>query len=113
MLHDAIAIAVALLCLSAIIAPSVPTGVIITLGLGIVGGGALYSIDYFADQRLVSQVLLSGQGIVLCGALVRRWRGHRSALRRIADWDRWPQTRPPHEISEQDHRHVTGGKGGQ
>jgi membrane protein implicated in regulation of membrane protease activity len=108
MLHDILAYGVALLCLAAIIAPSVPTGIVLTAGLAAIGAGALLSADNGADPFLVAEIVLTGQAVVLLG-LVERWRRRRPRpMRRREDWAGWC-TRPP-ALSEDEQRQVVGGR---
>lgn len=113
MLHTALVLAVFGLCLWAIVSPAVPTGVLGTVGLCLIGAGALLGLDDYTHYGIVD-VLLAG---VVCGglhvawrvALSRRWHGH---MRRLSDWapgwdDSWP---PPRNVDPADRQHIAGGR---
>lgn len=112
MLHDALVLGVSGLCLWALISPRLPTGVLGSLGLGTMAGAALWSIDYFAKQEAVADMLLAGIGLLGLHALLRVLRRRSSHMRRLSDWQptRWADTAPPQEIHESQQVHIVGGK---
>ena len=89
MLHDAVSWSVFLLCLVLIVSPNVPTGIVPTIGLAVIGGAALWSMDDWAPAATVLDALLGGVGLT-AGAVL--WRSHRRGRdrqamnRRRSDW---------------------------
>lgn len=106
MLHDLITLAVVALCLWAIVDPRVPTGVVPTIGLCVVGVAALWSLDDWAPPQTVVDTMLGGLGLVGGGAAWRVFRRRRKCpMRRSTDWGCLDEL-PADEL----HR-VSGGKG--
>lgn len=95
--HDFVSLAVFVLCLLAVIHPRVPTGVLGTLGLGVVMIGILYSLDDGHDPMRALDVVIAGIGTIgvcLAWRVIRR--PHRGMMRRAEDWQRdAAQTLPP------------------
>lgn len=106
MLHDALVLGVSGLCLWALISPRLPTGVMGSLGLGAMAGAALWSLDYFAKQESVADMLLAGIGLLGLHALLRVLRRHSRDGQRT----QWPDTASPNEIDESQQVHIVGGK---
>jgi len=90
MLHDALALIVALLCLYVVIAPEVKTGVVGTSGLGIMALGAVWSIDDMHDPYAATDWILAGfllvAGHVALRVIHSHYRRRRDASRRATDW---------------------------
>lgn len=86
MLHDVVSLLVAALSLWAIISPRVPTGVLITTGLGAIFVVAVWSIDdgYHADAAL--DLVLGALALIGLGVAWRCGRRYPRAMRRVDDW---------------------------
>jgi hypothetical protein len=110
MLHTVLSLAVASICLWAIVSPALHTCIAGTLGLLLVGTAALLSLDYYS-QPVVQMMML---GVVFCGVQViwRVWRVHgKSPSRRATDWcDSLQHIDMPQEVDAGDHMHIAGGK---
>ena len=76
MLHDAVALTVALLCLYVVIAPEVKTGVVGTAGLGIMALGAIWSVDNMHDPYAATDWILGGFLLVSGHVVLRVIRSH-------------------------------------
>lgn len=98
-LHDYIAVAVAALLLWGVIHPRLPTGVLGTIGMGMMMVGILYSLDTFRDPIVALDIVISGIGVVgVCLAIRVYRRPHRGLMRRVEDWyarSAAPETMPP------------------
>jgi hypothetical protein len=105
MLHDALALLAALLCLAAVISPRIPTGIIGSLGLGTISLAALWSLDDWHDPALVLDIALGG--VALIGVKIG-WRALRKPtpqLRRMGDLYGQPREVPSKQLHQ-----VTGGR---
>ena len=80
MLHDTITFCVFLGALALIVSPRVPTGVVPTLGIAVIGGAALWSMDDWAAPRDVLDAMLGGVAVTTVGIL---WRAHRVRNRKV------------------------------
>ncbi len=78
MLQQVLASLVIALCAWAILSPHVPTGTIITLGLGLIALGCLPAFDDRASSSRALTTLLAGVLVVASGML---WRGRKSRTR--------------------------------
>jgi hypothetical protein len=85
-LHDVVTVAVAFLCLWAIVSPKVHTGILPTIGLGAIFVAALWSLDDWAPAPTVVDVMLGGVGLIALGVLWRVYRKPRPQMRRSSDW---------------------------
>lgn len=103
--HDFITVTVAAMCLWAIVSPSVPTRVLPTAGLAVIGIAAIWSLDYWMPATLVVDTMLGGMGLIGAGVLWRVWLRRRRPvpMRRQTDWmdTPSPETRP-HELGRDD-----------
>ena len=105
---DAIAITVALFCLWAIYRPEIPTGLVGSFGLSLIGGASLIAVDdsSFADVHrleLVVVALLFGFLLVVGQVALLVWKantGKMTPKRRTTDLG---------ELDESQQRHVVGG----
>lgn len=102
MLHELFAIAVALLCLWALVAPNLPTGIFGTLGLGVLSASALMSMDAGANPYYVLDAMLIGLALVGVTVLYRTIRHPTAASA--------PPPPPPEGVDEAHHVHIIGGK---
>jgi hypothetical protein len=94
MLHDAVTLSVAALCLWAIVSARVPTGIVITVGLCVILVATLWSLDDWASPQTVLDTVLGGLGLVGAGLVWRCYRRPRCRMRRSGDWgDRPPEGR--------------------
>jgi len=84
--HDLATIAVALVCLWAIVSPKVHTGILPTIGLGAIFIAALWSLDDWAPAPTVVDVMLGGIGLIGVGVLWRAYRKPKPQMRRSSDW---------------------------
>lgn len=85
MLHDAIAFLVAALCLWAIISHRVPTGVLITTGLGAIFVVAVWSVDDGFDHGAAFEIMLGALGLIGAGVAWRCGRRYPRPMRRVED----------------------------
>lgn len=90
MLHDALALMVAFLCVYVTIAPEVKTGVVGTAGLAVMSLGALWSIDDMHDPYAATDWILTGFLLVAGHVTLRVIRSHvrrrRDPSRPATDW---------------------------
>lgn len=102
MITDVIALAVLCLATLAIFSPSIPTGIIGSLGLVLIGGAAIVSTDdsAFANAQRLEQIVVALQlGLLLVIAQVALlvWRsntGTTTPRRRTTDLGAFSDTRP-------------------
>lgn len=73
MLHDVVTWTVALLLLCMLISPRVPTGVLPSLGLGVLLVATLWSLDDQAPGPTIVDTMIGGLGLVGWGIT---WRFH-------------------------------------
>lgn len=78
MLQQVLAFLVVALCAWAILSPHVPTGTVITLGLGMIALGCLPAFDAGASSYRALTTLLAGVLTVAGGML---WRGRKSRVK--------------------------------
>jgi len=90
MLHDALALGVALLCMFVVIAPEVKTGVIGTTGLGVLALGAVWSTDNGHDPYAATDWVLAGfmlvAGHVALRVIRSKLRARRDKKQVSTDW---------------------------
>jgi hypothetical protein len=94
MVHDLLMYFTLALLLWAIVSPTVPTGAVGTVGLGIIACGIFIAIDDPARQH--DAMSLMCLGLLVAGSMVvyRAWRG-RGRMRRLTDWrPDWQHTQP-------------------
>jgi hypothetical protein len=108
MMQTALALAVFCVCVWAVVSPAIHSCIAGTLGLSLVGGAALLSLDYYGQP--VVQMMMAG--VMLCGVQVmwRVWRARRWHVprRRAEDWR--TSGEPPAKIADTDLWHIAGGK---
>ncbi|MEY5097290.1 MAG: hypothetical protein RJA36_9 [Pseudomonadota bacterium] len=102
--HDLATIAVAMVCLWAIVSPKVHTGILPTTGLGAIFIAALWSLDDWAPAPTVVDVMLGGIGLIGLGVVWRVYRKPRPQMRRSSDW--LDATQP---LTQEEQRQVVGG----
>lgn len=109
MLHDLltldnlVTIAVAGVLLWALVSPRVPTGVLPTIGIGVLLVGTIWSLDDWAPGPTVVDVLIGGLGLIGLGLVRRCYKHPKRRMRRATDW---MPTQPGEESGE----HVAGGR---
>jgi hypothetical protein len=86
MLHDLVTLTVAVLLLWALASPRVPTGVLPTIGIGVLLVGTLWSLDDGAPGAVVVDVFLGGLGLIGAGLLRRCYKHPKRRMRRSTDW---------------------------
>lgn len=102
MLLDAIAWAVFVLALWAVLSPTIPTGIAGSLGLVLIGGSALISVDdsSFANTQRLEQIVVAlqlGLLLIVCQVALLVWRsntGKATPRRRTTDLGAFSDTRP-------------------
>jgi hypothetical protein len=108
-LHDLVVISVIALIAWAIVSPKVPTGILPTAGLGVIGFALVWSLDEWHQPQTSLDLVIGGLGLMGCGMawrVLRRGPSH-GRMRRAADWQ---PTQPP-ELDADQRRQVADGKG--
>lgn len=99
---DLIAAATFLLALIAVLSPTIPSGVVGSLGLVLIGGGALISVDdsSFANTQRLEQIVVAlqlGVLLVVGQVVLLVWRSNTGAStprRRTTDLGAFSDTKP-------------------
>ena len=99
---DFIAVATFLLALFAVLSPTIPSGIVGSLGLALIGGGALVSIDdsSFANTQRLEQIVVAlqlGVLLVVGQVVLLVWRsntGTSTPRRRTTDLGAFSDTKP-------------------
>ena len=105
MAHDLLTLTVAAMCMAAILSPRVPTGIVPTIGLAVVAGAALWSLDDFAPPDKVADMLFVGLSIAGAAGLWRCHRRPKRLMRRASDW----QGAQPRPLTPDEQRQAAGG----
>lgn len=106
MMHDALALLSAALCMWAVVHPRVPTGLLPTLGLGVMFVASMWSLDDWASADGVLDLMTVGVCLVGVGGFWRVLRRPRNnMMRRNTDWGELET------LDEDRQRQVSGGKG--
>ena len=105
MLHDFITWTVIALIAWAIVSPRVPTGIMPSAGLGVIGFALIWSLDDWHQPSTTLDLVIGGLGLVGWGMVWRLARKRRCHMRRSSDWA------PLDEIPPEQQRQVSGGKG--
>lgn len=105
-LHDFVTVSVILVIVYAIVSPRVPTGIMPTAGLCMIGFALVWSLDDRHQPDVTLNYITGGLGLVAWGLGWRMWRRRGCKMRRSTDWGDLDELRP------EDLHRVSGGKGG-